>query len=224
MFKDMELIKQGEQLGDIINMLAAMTTGMREAFVRQQSRSFENIDTRYRDLNEEIAFDAAMADEQMRGKPLGEREPIFRYENILTQLQLVDRSLKLLADALKKQVGDGVLLTDKETEQIIMLLDRQENILRVLAEVVLTSDGERLKKVSDECSELAGACRNFATSYESRLVEGLCFPESAPVLLTILNRIQAVVHNEVETLRLLARWFWNHVAVGPGENAGHFSY
>ena len=204
MFKDMELSEQGEELGDIIKVLAALTADMKVAFVRQQSGSFESMDTRYQDLNEEIAFDAAMADERMIGKPLGEREPIFRYENILTQLQLVDKSLKLLADALKKQIGDGVLLADKETEQIIMLLNRQENILHALAEVVLTSDCERLKKVSDECSELAGSCRTIATAYESRLVEDLYFPESPPVLLTILNRIQEVVHNEVETIKHLA--------------------
>lgn len=222
MFKEIELSEQAEQLGEIIEMLAAIAVTIREAFVHQQSRSLEDVDIQYLDLNEEIAFDAAMADERMIGKPLDDKEPIFRYQKILTHLQMIDKSLKLLADALQKQMKDRILFSDKEVDQIIMLLERQGNILRTLAGIVRNGDGECLKDVSNECRELASTCLKFATSYESRLVEGLCTPESAPILLMILSRIQTLVHNEVETVRLLARWIWDRVAAGPLENpAGH---
>lgn len=225
MFKEIEFSEQAEQLGDIIEMLAAIAVTMRKAFVHQQSRSLEDIDNQSLDLNEEIAFDAAMADELMIGRPLGDREPLFRYENILTHLQMVDKSLKLLADTLRNQMKEGILLSDREVDQISMLLERQGNILITLSGIVRNGEGERLEEVGDKCRELAGSCLKFATSYESRLVEGSCTPESAPILIAILDRVQTLVHNEVETLRLLARWICDRIAVGPGEErAGYYSY
>lgn len=225
MFKEIESNEQAEQLGDIIEMLAVIAVSMREAFVHQQSRPLEDVTNQYLELNEEIAFDAVMADEQTFGKALYYKEPIFRYEDILSHLQMIDKSLKQVADALRNQMRDGVLFTDMEIEQINMLMGRQESILHAIAEIVRNGDGKRLKEVNNECRELADSCLKFATSYESRLVEGLCTPESAPILLTILSRIQTLVRNEVETLKLLSRWIWDRVAVGPVEQrAGHLSY
>lgn len=225
MFKEITSGKQVEKLGDIIDMLAAIAVTMREAFVHQQSRFLDDGDKLYLDLNEEIAFEAAMVDERMIGKTLDEREPLFRYENILTHLQRVDKSLRRVADALRYQMKQGVLLFDKETDRIVMLLECQENILRTLSGVVRNGDGERLKEVADECRELAGACLKFATICESRMVDGLCTPESAPVLITILDRLQTVARNEAETLKLLAGWIWNRISAGAEEQRiGHLAY
>jgi len=225
MFKEIELNDQAEELGDIIEKLAAMVVSMREAFVHQQSRFLEDVDNQYLELNEEIAFDAAMADEQTFGKSLYDKEPVFRYEDILTHLQMIDKSLKQVADALRTQMSDGVLFTDLEVEQINKLMGRQEIILHAIAEIVRNGDDERLKEVNNECRNVADSCLKFSTSYESRLVEGLCSPESAPILLTILSRIQTLVRNEVDTLKLLSRWIWDRVVGSTAEEpAGHHSY
>jgi len=225
MFKDIKLNEQAEQLGDIFEMLAVIAVSMREAFVHQQSRFLENIDNQCMELNEEIAFDAAMADEQTFGKSLDYKEPVFRYEDILTHLQMIDKSLKELADALRTQMRYGILFSDMEIQQINMLMERQERIFRAIAEIVRNGDNKRLKEVNNECRELADSCLKFATSYESRLVEGLCTPESAPILLTILSRVQTLVRNEVETLRMLSRWIWDRVIGCTNENPpGHPSY
>jgi len=70
MFNKIELNEQAELLSDIIEMLAVIAVSMREAFVHQQSRFLEDVDNQCLELNEEIAFDAAKADEQTFGKPL----------------------------------------------------------------------------------------------------------------------------------------------------------
>ena len=205
MFKDIKLNEQAEQLGDIIEMLAVIVVNMREAFVHQQSRFLEDVDNQCLELNEEIAFDAELADEQTFGKSLDYKEPVFRYEVILTHLQMIDKSLKEVADALQTQMRDGVLFSDMEIQQINMLMKRQERILHAIAGIVRNCDDKRLKEVSNECRELADSCLKIATSYESCLVEGLCAPESAPILLKILSRVQTLVRNEGETLRVLSR-------------------
>ena len=138
---------------------------------------------------------------------------------------MIDKSLKELADALRTQMRYGILFSDMEIQQINMLMERQERIFRAIAEIVRNGDNKRLKEVNNECRELADSCLKFATSYESRLVEGLCTPESAPMLLTIISRIQTLVRNEVGTLKLLSRWIWDRVAGCTIENpVGHPSY
>jgi hypothetical protein len=216
MLKEITTSEQAEELGEVIEKLAVSVGTMREAFSRQQNRMLEDVEKWCLELSEEMAFDATIADELMFGKPLGEREPLLSFQNILTHLQIVDKSLKLLTDALRSQMKEGVLLSDKEMDAVIMLLERQEQVLRTLAEVVRSEEDEGLNAVDRVCSKLSECCRTIATSYETRLVEGLCAPASAPIFLTILDRVQAVVHNEVETLKLLARWFWDHVGGDTG--------
>jgi len=225
MFKNIEFSEHAGQLGDIIEMLAAIVVNMKEAFMHQQSRSLEGLDKQYMDLNEEIAFDATIADELMIGKSLDDKEPIFRYQKILTHLQTIDNSLHLLADVFKKQIKEQVLLTDKDIQQVTMMLERQENILRALAVAVRDVDRNRLNTANRECHEISNSCINFATTYESRLVEGLCTPRSAPILLNVFDRLQTLVHNELETVKLLSRWIWDCVAMGSEEYRDvHYSY
>lgn len=223
MFKEIKYSEQGEQLGNIIEMLAAIAASVRNSFVHQQSRSLDEADSRYLDLNEEIAFDSAMVDELMIGKPLDDREPEIRYQKILAHLQMMDKSLKLLADVLRIQMKDGILLFDREMDQITMLLERQENMLRALAEAVRNGDGERLQEMWSEFRDLARSSLTFAAAYESRLAEGAGLPRSAPIFLTFVERVQTLVHNEVETVMLLSRWIRNRISDGRDEkHAGHF--
>lgn len=225
MLKDIKLNEQAEQLGDIFEMLAVIAESMRGAFVHQQSRLLENIDSQCLELNEEIAFDVALADEQTFGKSLVYKEPVFRYEGILTHMQMVDKSLKEVAGALRTQMRNSVLFSNMEIEQINMLMERQERILHAIAELVRNGDDNRLKEINNECRKLADSCLKFTKSCESRLVEGFCTPESAPMMLTIISRIQTLVRNEVETLKLLSRWIWDRVAGCTRENpAVHPSY
>lgn len=223
MFKKIEFSEQGEQLGNIIEMLAAIAASVRKSFVHQQSRSLDEADSRYLDLNEEIAFDSAMVDELMIGKPLDDREPEIRYQKILAHLQMIDKSLKLLADVLRIQMKDGALLFDREMDQITMLLERQENMLRALAGVVRKGDGERLKEVWGEFRDLDCSSLTIAAAYESRLAEGASLPRAAPVFLTFVERLQTLVHNEVETVMLLSRWIRDRITDDREEkHAGHF--
>ncbi len=225
MIKEIEFSEHVGQLGDIIEMLLKIVVSMREAFVHQQYRALENIDKQCLDLNEEIAFDAAIADELMLGKPLDDKEPIFRFQNVLYHLQTIDKSLQLLAGELGNQMKEQILLTDKEWKRVTVLLEQQENILRTLAGAVWDGDRNRLNSANSECHEMSNSCLNFASTYESRLVEGLCAPQSAPILLNIFERLQTLVQNELETVKLLSRLIWDFVGTGSEEyHAGHYSY
>jgi hypothetical protein len=217
MFREIELKEQAELLGNIVEKLSALTLKIREAFVHHQSSLFEAIEKQQLELNEEIAFLATKVDEQVVGLSLKEKEPAFRYEHILTHLQMTGKLLKQLAEVLVSQKRDGGLILDRDVDQIVMLLEHQEDVLRSIGGIVRSGDGERLRGLSDECRELALSCHKFKTSYESCLREGSCPSASAPLLLIILGRFQDIIRHELETLILLAKWNWDRVTGGLGE-------
>lgn len=213
-----ELYNQAEQLSEITESLSLLAGTIREAFAHQRKQSLDDIAAQHQALSEEIAFDAAMADEQMTGKSLGDKEPFIHYENILTHLQAMANSFRQLADELRTQMQDKVLLFDKDTDEIHTLLERQELILRTLHETVSLRDSERLKEVVSECKELLDTCENIAASYESRLADGLCLPDAAPAMLSTLGMIKALARNEDRTAILLSRWIWDNSSDRPDEN------
>lgn len=206
MLKETAVCEQAEQLNSIINMLLAMLGTISGAFVHQQSRALDDIENQHRNLVEEIAFAAAKADEQMVGKSLIDRKPFLRYQSMLIHLKMITEVLASLAEALRNQITEGIPFSDKAIDQANFLFARQEMILRTLAEIIETGNGELLKEVGKACRELARSCLQFATGHESRLVEGLCLPVAAPIFLTILDRTQTAIHHELEMDCLLANW------------------
>lgn len=204
--KEGTALGQAEQLGTVIDMLVTMTGTIRDAFVRQQSRPLDDIESRLHDLVEEIAFAAAKADQQMVGKPVRDRKPFLRFQSILTHLQMIAETIASLAVAPRKQIRDGIPFSDKAMDQTNLLFESQEKILRTLADIVRTGVGEGLKEVGKACRELGRSCLGFANHHESRLVGGFCLPKAAPLFLSILDRTQTLIHHELEMFKLLARW------------------
>jgi Na+/phosphate symporter len=206
MESETEVRGQAEQLGIVIDMLVAMLGTIGDAFIRQQSRHLDDPGKEQQNLVEEIAFAMTLADEQMVGLPAMSRKPFIRYQSILVHLRLVAETIQNLAEVLRQQVSDGIPFSDKAIDHARHILERQKKLLGTLAEIVRTGDGERLQEIARGCRELGRSCLQFATSHESRLVEGLCLPKAAPLFLTIIDRAQTLIYHELETVKLLSRW------------------
>lgn len=206
MLTETEFHEQAEQLGFIIDRLSAMVGTISNAFVHQQSAPLDDVEKQHQNLVEEIAFAAAKADERMVGKPLAARKPFLRYQSILLHLKMIAEAFAGLAEAPRKQISEGIPFSDKATGQTNFLFERQELILRTLAEMIRTGNGELLTEAGNACRELARSCLQFANGHEERLVEGLCLPAAAPIFLAVLDRTQTAIHHELETVCLLDSW------------------
>ncbi|MBT1071303.1 hypothetical protein [Pelotalea chapellei] len=202
---DAEVRTQREQVVSIIRMLQAMLVEIREAFVRQQVHLLNKVGSERKDIAEETAFTAAEADELMVGRLWRDREPIIEYQDILRHLKLLAGDLEGIAEVLRRQIGDRIPFSDKMMEQVNLLLGRQEMLLHSIAGMVSTGETTRSREISRICSWLGQHCLLFATQHESRLVEGL-LSASAPLFLSILDRMQTLVHHELELIRLLEAW------------------
>jgi len=201
---------QAEQLAKVMDMLLTMMEHIGSAFAQQQLHLLDNLEKQQQNVIEEIAFDAAQADQQMVGRRLRSRRPFFLYQSIMSHLLMVARALVTLAEAPREQIRGAILFSDGAVEQIHLLFRGQTEILRNLAETVRTGEPERLKDLSKACLGLSRLCQPFASRHESRLLRGLCLPKAAPLFLSIIDQTQTLVHHHREIVKLLARWFKYH--------------
>jgi len=197
---------QTEQLGFVIDMLVAMIGTTGDAFIHQQSRQLDDLGKQQQNLVEEVAFAMALADQQMVGLPAISRKPFIRYQSVLLHLRMVAETIQGLAQVLRQQISEGIPFSDKAINHTRLILERQAKILNTFAEPVRSGDGKSLQEIARGCRALERACLQFATSHESRLVEGLCLPKAAPIFLALIDRAQTLIHHELESVKLLSRW------------------
>ena len=138
----------------------------------------------------------------MVGKPEGERPALNYLSGLYSHLQVIADNLGALADPIQKKIKNGVLFSDKAVTQTNYLFDTQAGMLRSVLDIVKT-DNEFLKRYTEtEARNLIQACNNFATEHETRLIEGLCLPQAAPLFLAILDSMRMLARQEAEIVQL----------------------
>lgn len=207
MHEERTIRDQLEECASIVDQLIDVVNTARKAFVHQRGQLLVQLNNQQDPLCREIDSKIMNTAELMSGKYGGKREPYLRLHSILTHLKIIAETTCRLEETLQKQIKEGILFSDKAISQVSHILDRHIEILSALADVTRNGGKDLRQRALDDCADLAQSCLRFATDHESRLVEGLCFPQAAPLFLTILDEMQTIVHHEREVARLLGNNF-----------------
>ncbi|MBI4642697.1 MAG: hypothetical protein HY790_01925 [Deltaproteobacteria bacterium] len=192
------------ELEAIVGKLVAGAGAARDAFNRHSRRRMEELRTLNRTAAQELEAALKKLDKEMALKSEGERAALTRLSSIYTHMQIIAQNLGALVDPIQKKIKDGVLFSDKAVSQTNYLFDTQAGMLRSVLDIIKT-DNEFLKRYAEtEARNLIQACINFATEHETRLIEGLCLPQAAPLFLAILDNMRSMGQHEVEIVQLLA--------------------
>ena len=191
-------------LDPIVSKLIAGAGAARDAFNRHSRTSMEELKSLTQTAAREIETALKIPEGPMVRKSEQERMILFHLSSIYTHLQIIAQNLSALADPIQKKIKEGVLFSDKAVSQTNYLFDTQTGLLRSLLDIVKTNN-EFLKRYTEtEARNLIQACINFATEHETRLIEGLCLPQAAPLFLAILERMRVMGQQEMEIVPLLA--------------------
>lgn len=195
--------EQLAEFGQIVDKLVAMIKAEQEAFAHQRSQFLDELIDRQETLARETGTAMGKVNELASGKPAGESGHYLRLHSILTHLQTISETSGRLGETLRKQIKDGVLFSDKAVSQTNHLFQQQTEILRSLADL-MRNGGEAIRhRAIEKCKDLGQSCLQFGTDHETRLVEGLCLPQAAPLFLAILDQMQTLIHHELEIAQLL---------------------
>ena len=198
----MSALSLKERVADIdpvITKLVAGTGAARDAFNRHsRSRMEEMLNlSRTAALEIEAAFKKLEKDKA--------QDPEWqRLAGIYKHLQIMSQSLGALADPIQKKIKDAVLFSDKAVSQTNYLFDTQAGILRSVLDIFKTGNDFLKKYTETEARNLIQACSNFATEHETRLIEGVCLPQAAPIFLAILENIRIIGQQERDIVKLLS--------------------
>ncbi|MDD2310296.1 MAG: hypothetical protein PHH91_12015 [Desulfuromonadaceae bacterium] len=190
-------------LGPIVDQLIDMVNTARKAFIHQRIQLLTQHNNQHDPLCREIGSAMLKMNDLAAKKSGVEREPYLRLHSILTHFRIMAETTGQLEETLRKQIKDGVLFSDKAISQISYIFDLQTEILSSLADVIRNGSKELRLHAVEECKKLSQSCLQFATDHETRLIEGLCFPQAAPLFLAILDQMQAIVHHDEEIALLL---------------------
>jgi Na+/phosphate symporter len=188
----------------LLTKLIAGTGAARDGFNRHSRTSMEELKTLTQTATQEIIAERKNLQEQMARVSAAQQQNLLRIFKIFTRLQDIAHNLISLADPIQKKIKDGVLFSDKAVSQTNYLFDTQAGLLRSVRDIVNTNN-EFLKRYTEtEARNLIQACSNFATEHETRMIEGVCLPQAAPLFLTILDNMRMMGQHEVEIVQLLA--------------------
>lgn len=199
-----------EQLAEcalIIEQLVDVVGTAKKAFIHQRGQLLVQLNNQQDPLCRKITSFMSNMTEMATGKSEGEREACIRFHSIFTHLQIIAETTCRLEEILQKQIKEGVLFSDKAISQVSYLFDKQTDILSNLADIMRNGSMDSHRHTLDDCNKLSKLCLQFATEHETRLVEGLCFPQAAPLFLAILDQTQTIAHHEQDIAHLLGNNF-----------------
>lgn len=207
MYEKLEIREQLAECALIVEQLVDVFGTSKKAFIHQRGQLLVQLNNQQDPLCRMIASFMSKVTEMATGKSEGEREACLRIHSIFTHLQIITETTCRLEEILQRQIKNGVLFSDKAISQVSHLFDKQTEILGNLADIMRNCGTDIHHQTLDECKKLCKSCLQFATEHETRLVEGLCFPQAAPLFLAILDQTQTITHHEQEIAHLLGNNF-----------------
>ncbi len=178
--------------------LVAMIGAGRDAFNRHSRASLEQFKTLEEAARQEIAAAKKKVAEYLAQAKGAEKDQFTVYQKILAALEGLVTTLAGLQEPIQKKVKDSILFSEKAVSQTNCLFDTQTGVIRSIFDIIQTNNEYLKKFVREEGGKVQKDCDDYATEHETRLVEGLCTPQAAPIFLAILEQFRSLGKQESE--------------------------
>jgi Na+/phosphate symporter len=196
--------EQVELFSPIVDRLLTMMGAARDAFNRHSRSRLEELQSLQR-LVEQAGRDTATELQALGTQtPEDEKPALIRSHSILEHLQAIGGQITGCRDPIDQKISGGILFSDKAVTQANFLFDQHSGIIRSVLDIFKTDNDFLKQYVLEESRKLGQACLTFATEHETRLIEGICLPQAAPIFLALLDRMGAIAQQEMQIADLLA--------------------
>ncbi len=105
-------------------------------------------------------------------------------------LERVGDHLESILNCCRIKDREGILFIDKSNQELGNLFDLLIEILTNFRDVLMTRNRALLQLIGDQDVKLGQMIIDFQAAYEDRLLEGLCPPRSASLIMDILDSIK----------------------------------
>ena len=127
------------------------------------------------------------------------------WHDLLKGLHRIVETLGGLGEPINKKMTENVLFSEKAVSQANGLFDSQAGLLRSVFDIIQTGNDYLKKFVQEEGAKTQRDCADFATEHETRLIEGLCSPQGAPIFLAILDKFRTLGTQEAQLVQHITK-------------------
>jgi Na+/phosphate symporter len=193
--------KKVVNFGPMGEKLVAMIGAARDAFNRHSRTGLDQFKNLQTAAAQEIDAALKKLDAGISQASAEDKAQMTVWQNLLQSLRQLVETLAGLWEPLAKKVKDGVLFSEKAVEQTNSLFDSQTGVIRSIFDIIQTGNDYLKKFVQEEALKTQRNCADFATEHETRLIEGLCTPQAAPIFLAILEHFRRLGQLEAEMIQ-----------------------
>jgi Na+/phosphate symporter len=186
--------------GSIGRKLADMNHTARDAFNRHDRTDLDRLTNLQTALNRDIDAAVKKLDGFIALAGPVDKKKFTGWRDVLLRLRQVAQEIVDLKAPILKKIQDSVLFSDKALAQTNTLFDSQAGLLRSILDILHTDNDYLKKLVRDQAKHMEQNCADFATEHESRLIEGLCSPQAAPIFLAILEKFRHMAYEATQML------------------------
>ena len=119
------------------------------------------------------------------------------------QVEKAVTSIERIVDNTRTKIKDGLLFSDKASQETGALISTAKELLKQASEAVVTGKKENTDKIIRDSDSLIRMADTFATAHEERLVTGECAPKSSTTFLCILYAFEDMASYTKDALRKL---------------------
>jgi Na+/phosphate symporter len=119
-------------------------------------------------------------------------------------VEKIATSIERIVDGVRVKIKEGLLFSDKATQETGRLLAKGKEVLKKAGEAIVTASPESLETVRIESDEMIRMSNDFATSHEDRLVAGECSPKTSSNYLCILYAFEDIASHAKDAVKKIA--------------------
>ena len=196
--------EQVELFSPIVDRLLTMIGAARDAFNRHSRNRLADLQSQQGIVEQAVRDTTDQLKSLIARKPEAETPVLIRARSILDHLKVIGDQIGGCLTPIEQKIQGGILFSDKAVTQANFLFDQHSGIIRSMLDILKTDNDFLKKYLLEESRKLGQACRTFATEHETRLIEGICLPQAAPIFLALLDRMGAMAQQEIKIADLLA--------------------
>jgi Na+/phosphate symporter len=197
--------KKVVDFGPIGEKLVGMIGAARDAFNRHSRTGLDQFKNLQEAATREVDAAVKKLEERLAQASAGDKAQLTAWRNLLLGLRRLIETLGGLLEPIQKKVKEGTLFSEKAVAQTNGLFDSQTGLVRSLFDLIQTGNDYLKKFVQEEGLKTQQDCADFATEHETRLIEGLCSPQAAPIFLAILEKFRSLGQQEAEMVQHLTK-------------------
>ncbi|MFW6122900.1 MAG: hypothetical protein ACOC6L_01530 [Thermodesulfobacteriota bacterium] len=187
----------------LVDQVRLMLAAARHAFNRHSQAQLEEMARLHKNFTLDIDNWFEKVTKDLRKASADDKAYLLKFENVLTELELMAHRVAGLAEHLRYKANKGAILSDKDVFAVNNVFSKLGGFLQTLVDIFQINDPALKAYVLQEAQDLAGSSFHSGTAHETGMMDTPGQPDAWSVYLAILDVSRGIVKHLEEIIKSL---------------------